>query len=290
MTGKSAKAAVRYENPLMPDERLRQMYTAMAQVRMLEESLAGKRGGKQDGELAVIRGEEAARAATALSLGAGDLLSDCLESAGMYLLLGAPLRAVREGARLGKPAKLDSPVLRLPTVEDGEDRLQMSLGAAAALRAQGGGRVVLVYARPGEIGTKQWKRAMHGASRGELPMLVVLLPDVEEEAPKRAGEMARRSRRWGVPGFPVDGTDAIAMYRVMQESLLRARAGEGPALVESIRFAVHGVKSMGPEDPVERLGELMLAKGAATPEWMERTRRSFAERLRRPAERRRARS
>ena len=77
----------------------------------------------------------------------------------------------------------------------------------------------------------------------------------------------------------MDGADAIGLYRVMQESLLRARAGEGPALIECIRFEVEGAKRVEPEDPVERLESLMLAKGAATPAWIKETRTAFLRRL-----------
>jgi len=284
------QGAVRIENPLMPDERLRQMYTAMVQVRMLEEWIEGKaRGGKGkravEREFVTLRGKEAARASTALSLEAGDLLSDCAEAPGMDLLLGASLAAVRrrvrsKGAEKEEAREGASHVLRLPVSPDGEERLELALGAAAALRVQGGGRVLLVYAGAGEIGAKRWKRALQRAGERELPVIFVLLPpDADEDVAEEAGEVARRSRGWGVPGFPVDGADAIGLYRVMQESLLRARTGGGPALMECIRFEVHGAKRVKPEDPIERLEELMVAKGAGSAEWMRRTRSAFARRL-----------
>ena len=280
------QAGERFENPLMPDERLRQMYTAMVQVRMIEEHLLAKGSrARGQGEIATIRGEEAARAGTALSLEVGDLLSDCFAAPGMDLLLGASVAAVRRSAgRRGGSVKKDaeegaSHALRLSISEDGEERVQMALGAAAALRVQGGGRALLVYVRAGEVGAKRWKRVLRRAGERELPVIFVVLPDAEGEGSPELGELARRARGWGVPGFPVDGTDAIGLYRVMQESLLRARTEGGPALIECVRFKVHGVKQQQREDPVERLGKLMLAKGAATPEWLQRTRSAFRRRL-----------
>ncbi len=269
---------VRFENPLMPDERLRQMYTAMVQMRALEEHMSASKRGLEG---ASVRGDEAARASTALSLGAGDMMSDGLAAPAMELLLGAKLGALTtEGSGRGAVAAEGS-VLRLPAMEDGEERLRMAIGAAAALKVQRGGRVLLLYLRPGEVGKKHWKRALSAAGEQELPIIFVVLPEPGEKSSRDAGELCVRSRRWGVPGFPVDGVDAIALYRVMQESLLRGRSDGGPALMECVRFRVEGKGRQEVEDPIERLGELLLAKGVASAEWMGRTRSSFSGRLQR---------
>lgn len=276
------KVGERFENPLMPDERLRQMYTAMVQVRLLEENLEA-RARRAKGKRKVLRifGEEAARAASALSLEAGDLLSDSTEAPAMDLLLGGSLAEVR-GRALGKgkaaaTAGAEGHARRLPISEDAEERLQLALGAAAALKVQGAGRVLLVYVQADEVGAKRWKRALHVAGRRELPVIFLVLPSAEST--KHLGEMARRARGWGVPGFPVDGADAIGLYRVVQEALLRARMDGGASLIECIRFELDGAKTEEVEDPVERLRELMLAKGAATPEWLKRTRSTVSKRL-----------
>ena len=56
MAEKQPQATVRHENPLMPDERLRQLYTAMVQARMTEKHL------NRRGRSITMSGEEAARA------------------------------------------------------------------------------------------------------------------------------------------------------------------------------------------------------------------------------------
>lgn len=270
--------AVRFENPLMPDERLRQMYAAMVQMRKLEEHMSAGKGAVKIG---TVRGEEAARASTALSLGAGDVISDRANAPGMDLLLGAKLGALK-GHRAGKggvrPTIAEGSALRLPPATHAEERLHMAVGAAAALKVQRGGRVLLVYMGAGEASKKEWKRVLSAAGKQELPVIFVVLPEVGEKSSKDAGELCGRSRRWGVPGFPVDGMDAIAMYRVMQESLLRGRSDGGPALIECVRFRVEGKGKQQVEDPIERLGELLLAKGVASAEWMQRTRSNFSGR------------
>ncbi len=287
--------AVRHQNPLMPDERLRQIYTAMVGMRLLEEHLEPRRAGTKRGAKRgdTVYGEEAARASTALSLGVGDLLADCGAAPGMALLLGAELKALRRSlpAKAGKTkaaataasAKASTPDVSgefgrtLPLATDAEERVERSLGAAAVLKVQGAGRVLLVYVRPEEVRRKVWKRALGAAGEQELPMIFVALPDSREGSSMAEGELAERARSWGVPGFPVDGSDAVALFRVMQESLLRGRTGGGPALLECIAFAQPGEGLR--EDPLERLTELLLAKGVASEQWMERTRSAFQKRL-----------
>ncbi len=275
-------APVRFENPLMPDERLRQMYTAMVQMRMLEEHLlAGKADGKRPAKrkpIDVIRGEEAVRASTALSLSEGDMIGDGSAAPVLDLLLGAKLASVAgsSGKADPRPVLPEGSALRLPVV-DARERLTMSLGAAAAMKAQKSGRVLLVYVGAGEAKKKDWKGALSAAGKQELPMIFVVLPAADEKDTEDAGKLCARSRAWGVPGFPVDGVDAIGLYRVMQESLLRARNGNGPALIECVPFHLGGKQQR--EDPIERLGELLLLKGVADAEWMKRTRSAFSVQL-----------
>lgn len=284
MVQKGAGQPARFENPLMPDERLRTMYTAMVQMRLLEEHLRTKSGLKRSSKsLALSYGEEAARASTTLSLAAGDLICDCSETPGVDLLLGASLRELR--GRTGAPAKIDETGTkdryprRLPLSEDGGERLQISVGAAAALKAQLAERVLLVYTRAEEVGAKRWKKTLGVAGERDLPVIFVVLPDAHGGTSKHAGDLCRRSRSWGVPGFPVDGSDAIALYRVMQEALLRSRSGGGPALIECIPFRGDGKRRSEIADPVDRLAELMVAKGAASEDWVRETRSAISKQL-----------
>jgi pyruvate dehydrogenase E1 component alpha subunit len=45
--------------------------------------------------------------------------------------------------------------------------------------------------------------------------------------------IADRAAGYGIPGIVVDGQDILAVYAVMHEAVRRARAGEGPTLVEA---------------------------------------------------------
>jgi 2-oxoisovalerate dehydrogenase E1 component alpha subunit len=45
--------------------------------------------------------------------------------------------------------------------------------------------------------------------------------------------LAERGVAYGMPGISVDGTDALAVFRATHQAVERARAGEGPSLIEA---------------------------------------------------------
>jgi 2-oxoisovalerate dehydrogenase E1 component len=53
-------------------------------------------------------------------------------------------------------------------------------------------------------------------------------------------EVATRAAAYGVPGIAVDGNDVLAVWRVMDEAVARARRGEGPTLIEAKTYRTVG--------------------------------------------------
>ena len=61
-------------------------------------------------------------------------------------------------------------------------------------------------------------------------------------------DVADRAAGYGMPGVVVDGMDAVAVFEAAGAAIERARAGEGPTLLEAktYRFFDHvGVRGMG---------------------------------------------
>ena len=52
--------------------------------------------------------------------------------------------------------------------------------------------------------------------------------------------VADRGAAYGIPGVKVDGTDVLATYAATREAVARARAGEGPTLIEARTFRFFG--------------------------------------------------
>ncbi|MEA2282499.1 MAG: acetoin:2,6-dichlorophenolindophenol oxidoreductase subunit alpha [Solirubrobacteraceae bacterium] len=55
-----------------------------------------------------------------------------------------------------------------------------------------------------------------------------------------AGPIAERGHPLGIPGQAVDGNDVLAVNAVMAEAVARARAGDGPSIIETVTYRWHG--------------------------------------------------
>ena len=127
--------------------------------------------------------------------------------------------------------------------------------------------------------------AMNLASVWKLPTIFVCQNNLYAEHTtfeKMTGghNIANRAENYGMPGVRVDGNDPEAMYSAFAEAVARARAGEGPTLLECMTFRFFG-HAMGDDDsyippeqkaaaieadPVPRLRARLIADRIATEE------------------------
>ena len=87
-----------------------------------------------------------------------------------------------------------------------------------------------------------------------------------------------------MPGVQVDGNDVLAVRRAMDEAIARARAGQGPSLIEVLTYRVSGhfysdaedyrdpdaVARWRDRDPIARLRAHILEEGLADAAELER--------------------
>jgi TPP-dependent pyruvate/acetoin dehydrogenase alpha subunit len=302
-------AEAAYENPLIPNARLRELYAGMLQARMIEKALPASRRVRSLGakpHAANLIGLEACLVATSIDLGPGDLLSDAITGGTVECLRGTALAAVFHPAKSPARSKFTvgaGSALRLPPVAVIGERLWAAIGGAVALKAIGTAAksaanpeveadtppakrpgVAIVYLRPGEAATGLLRKSLTFAAEEELPLIFTVMP-----APAMRGtavsakspSISALSLACGVPGIAVDANDAVAIYRVAQESIGRARAGGGPALIECVPFVLEGggAKQAGPEDAIAVMEQYLLRRKVASEAWINGQRRRFAKRL-----------
>lgn len=289
--GADSKAA--WENPLIPNARLRQIYLAMIQARMLARAVPARR--RNNATLSI----EACLVSPTIDLCASDLVSDALDGGVLDFLRGAMLVEVLGSGRISRRRGVTAgcgEAARLPDVPGVTERIWAALGAAAGLKAaaarskaeaKSGGTeprqagVVVAYAFPGEMTAALWRKALTFAREKELPILFVVLPAARPKgSPAKIVELSALAIRCGVPGIAVDADDAVALYRVAQESIGHARIGGGPALMECVPFVLEaaGSKRTPATDAILGLERYILQRGVATMAWMEREAKSFAKR------------
>ena len=99
----------------------------------------------------------------------------------------------------------------------------------------------------GEGGTSEgdWHGAMNFAGIHKLPLVFVCENNQYaisvHESKQVAGSVHQRAQGYGFPGHEGDGNDVLECYRLAKEAVDRARAGEGPSLLElrTYRFFSH---------------------------------------------------
>jgi TPP-dependent pyruvate/acetoin dehydrogenase alpha subunit len=289
VTAASSTAQPAYENPLMPNAKLRQMYSAMLRLRMLAARPAPLRtlpNGSGAPQQKRTRGLEACLVSPTVDLGPDDLVMDALQSPALDFLRGKSAEQVLQpGRRLRSTGTLAScgAATRIIGPPTGPDRLWAAIGAAAALKAQTArtvardGAVLVCYMRAEDAQPAAWTKALAHVSAHKLPVLFVLLPAPRPQD-SRTGRMSAVAVRAHVPGMPVDHGDAVALYRVSQEAIGHARIGGGGALIECIRYVLEGQKTPA-SDAIAGLGDYMLHRHVADKRWMENEAKSFARRI-----------
>jgi hypothetical protein len=140
------------------------------------------------------------------------------------------------------------------------ERVLCAAGAGMALKAAAAQGVALAYAGLEELSAAEWKRLLGVMGQEGLPLVFMVLPgeskvDLETLAAKAAG-----SGDAAVPVIPVDAGDAVAVYRVAQEAMVRARAGGGAAVILGVKCGT---------DAVRLLGTQLARKGICTERWVE---------------------
>ena len=133
-------------------------------------------------------------------------------------------------------------------------------GAALAIKQRGGKQVVVAFCSDGSAANGIWHESMNLAAIWNLPVIFVLENNqyavstpIHDSA--RVDQLAERAIAYGMPGCTVDGNDAAVVYGAMQEPVRRARAGEGPSLLECMTFrhGGHHVNDPGLYLPADQL-------------------------------------
>ena len=119
-------------------------------------------------------------------------------------------------------------------------------GAALASKIRGDGGVSIVYFGDGASSKGDFHEGLNFAAIHKLPAIFVCennhyaisVPTSKQMAVR---SVADRAVGYGMFGCSVDGTDPLAVYAAVKQAADRARAGEGPTLIESnvVRLTPH---------------------------------------------------
>jgi 2-oxoisovalerate dehydrogenase E1 component len=150
-------------------------------------------------------------------------------------------------------------------------------GAALANRLRGTDRVVVSFFGDGGANQGVVHETMNLAAVWRLPLVFVCENNkyalsTDQARTTAGGGAAARAAGYGIPGERVDGNDVLAVYEAVGRAVARARAGEGPSVIEAVtyRWGGHSMRANLPEyrtkqeelewmekDPIARVERLL---------------------------------
>jgi 2-oxoisovalerate dehydrogenase E1 component len=153
-------------------------------------------------------------------------------------------------------------------------------GLALAAQLRGERRVAATFSGDGGTSEGDFHEAVNLAAVWKLPVLFVVennqyglsTPSAEQFA---CTDLADRGIGYGIPGTVVDGNDVLAVAEAVGRAASRARAGQGPTLLEFKTFRMRGheeasgtayvpprlFEEWGAKDPVARFEQWLTARG-----------------------------
>ena len=110
-------------------------------------------------------------------------------------------------------------------------------GAGLAAQLDGKGRVAVSFFGDGASSAGPFHESLNIAALWKLPVIYVCENNLygvntPVSAAVSVKDVVERSAAYGIPGVVVDGNDVLAVYEVAEAAVRRARAGEGPTLLE----------------------------------------------------------
>ncbi|HXM54144.1 MAG TPA: thiamine pyrophosphate-dependent dehydrogenase E1 component subunit alpha [Candidatus Dormibacteraeota bacterium] len=166
----------------------------------------------------------------------------------------------------------------------------IATGAAMSARWRGSDQVAVCFFGDGALGQGLLYEAMNMAALWRLPVIYVCENNLYNEythyRETTAGDLAARSRAFGIETVEVDGQDVVAVLSAAGAAVARARAADGPSflLCHTYRYLGHHVGDVDrsyyrsreeeerwrrERDPIALLGSRLTETGAARPDQLE---------------------
>ena len=144
-------------------------------------------------------------------------------------------------------------------------------------------QVTACFFGDGATNNGQFFECLNMAALWKLPILFVVENNkwaigMAHDRATSQPEIYKKASVFGMEGVEVDGMDVLAMYSTAQEAVARARAGEGPTLIEALTYRFRGHSLADPDelrppeeketwmarDPIKKLEAYLLEQDLAT--------------------------
>ncbi len=157
-----------------------------------------------------------------------------------------------------------------------DDAFNLGTGLALCHKLEQKRHVVVALCPQEKPALETWHDALKFAAVHKLPIVFVIengiatQPSSKDEAP-HLESFSFLARDYGFPGILVDGKDAVAVRRVAEEAIHRARIGSGPTLIDC--------RTDSPRDPLEHMEHYLRKRHAWDDTWRKKLESQIAAEL-----------
>ena len=250
--GDDGKVAADRDPKIDPAD-LRRLYRGMVLLRHLDERMLRLQRQGRLGFYMTSTGEEAAQMGSAYALRKDDWIFPSYREPGVAFWRGYPLydfmcQLMGNAADpvKGRQMPVHHSVKDIHFVSISSPvgtQIPQAAGAAMAARIRGDKNAVFTYFGDGATSTSDFHVGLNFAGVYRAPVVffcrnnrwAISVPYSQQTA---SPTVAQKARAYGFPGVRVDGNDLLAVFVATRDALERARAGEGPTLIEAETYRV----------------------------------------------------
>ena len=164
--------------------------------------------------------------------------------------------------------------------------MPIAVGAGMSAKWRGTDQTTVSFFGDDASNNGTFHESLNYASLHKLPVIFVCENNlygisVSQTKHQPIKDIAIRSTSYDMPGVVVDGNNVVEVYEAVMKAVKRARAGEGPTLVECKTYRWRGhhegdpnqgrryrtkeeIEEWKKQDPIQRLADTMVADKAVT--------------------------
>jgi pyruvate dehydrogenase E1 component alpha subunit/2-oxoisovalerate dehydrogenase E1 component alpha subunit len=280
--------------PQVAADDLRGLFRHMLKLRTLDQRMLSLQRQGRIGFYGTAMGEEAAIAGSGYALRPTDWVFPALRQLGVSIWRGTSVKEVvcqlignSGDVLIGRQMPChfsDRKVLSVAWSSVIATQLPHAMGAAWAAKILKHDTVMMGYLGDGATSTGDFHAAANFAGVYRLPVVFFIQNNqwaisVPLSTQTASETLAVKADAYGFPGVRVDGNDVLAVIAATREAVDRARAGQGPTLIEAVTFRMGGHSSSDDptryrdaglvagwerRDPVARFRAYLLSQGVVS--------------------------
>lgn len=268
------------ELPDLSAERLLALYRFMQLGRAFSNKVIALQRQGRATTFGSLVGQEAAAVGLAAPLQPQDWLATSYREIASLIVKGVPLSTMVYSFRGMTPADWPAESHCLPYQIVIGTQMLHAVGLGMAAKIAGDPAVAVGVCGDGATSEGDFNEALNFAGVFQAPVVLVVQNNgwaisVPRKKQSAASSFAARGVGFGVPAELVDGNDILAVYETMSRAVERARAGQGPTLIELLTYRIGAhttaddptryrdaaeIEEWQRKDPIARFQKFLLAR------------------------------